>query len=67
MVQRKLEEEELQWIVEQSLNTPHYVVANLFAAGMFSDYREEAKLVIEKIPTLTVAAEHWGDTARTFL
>lgn len=67
MVQRDLSEEELDWIVGISMDTPHYIAANLFAAGMFSDYREEAKLVIEQIPVLTIAAEHWGDTARSFM
>ena len=34
---------------------------------MFSDYREEAKLLIEQVPTLTIAAEHWSETARSFM
>lgn len=67
MVQRNLKPEELHWIIEQSLKTPYYIASNLFAAGMFSDYRAEAKLVIETIPTLTIAAEHWGDTACSFM
>ncbi|WP_348521379.1 alpha/beta hydrolase [Brevibacillus sp. AY1] len=67
MVQRTLEEGELSWIVEQSLKTPHYIAANLFASGMFSDYREEARLASEAVPTLTVIAEHWADTAKRFV
>lgn len=67
MVQRNLEPDELRWIVEQSLKTPYYIASNLFAAGMFSDYREEAKRVIESVPTLTIAAEHWGEAARSFM
>ncbi|MTD30585.1 alpha/beta fold hydrolase [Planomicrobium sp. YIM 101495] len=67
MVQRKLEADELAWIVDESLNTPYYVAANLFAAGMFSDYRVEAKLLNEALPVLTVAAEHWGKTAHAFM
>ncbi|HEY4554670.1 MAG TPA: alpha/beta hydrolase [Bacillaceae bacterium] len=66
MVQRELEEGELTWIVEQSLKTPHYIAANLFASGMFSDYREEAKLASESIPTLNVIAEHWAPAAKSF-
>lgn len=66
MVQRELEEQELSWIVEQSLKTPHYIAASLFASSMFSDYREEAKLASDAVPTLTIAAEHWADTARRF-
>lgn len=67
MVQRELTEEELSWIVEQSLKTPHYIAANLFAAGMFSDYREEFKQASESVPTLAIVAEHWADTARKFI
>ncbi|MFT4413932.1 alpha/beta fold hydrolase [Fredinandcohnia humi] len=66
MVQRELSEEELNWLVEQSLRTPYYIAANLFASGMFSDYRQEAKLASEAVPTLTVIAEHWAETAVKF-
>jgi len=67
MVQRKLETEELTWLVEQSLNTPYYIAANLFASGMFSDYLEEARAASKAIPTLTVVAEHWADTAVSYI
>ncbi|MEH6942071.1 alpha/beta fold hydrolase [Bacillus sp. JJ722] len=66
MVQRKLKEEELNWIVEQSLKTPYYVAANLFAAGMFSDYRKEAVLASKSVSTLTVVAEHWAEVASAY-
>ena len=67
MVQRKLEEQELNWLAEQSLKTPYkYIAANLFSAGMFSDYRVEAKLASESVPTLTVIAEHWAPLASAF-
>ncbi|WHX30159.1 alpha/beta hydrolase [Brevibacillus agri] len=67
MVQRELQAEELLWIIEQSMKTPPYIAANLFASGMFSDYRAEAKLASESVPTLTVVAEHWAETAKRFL
>ncbi|WP_010677629.1 alpha/beta fold hydrolase [Bacillus timonensis] len=63
MVQRELEKEELTWLVEQSLKTPYYIAGNLFASGMFSDYREEAKKASKAVPTLTIVAEHWSDIA----
>ncbi|WP_249869566.1 alpha/beta fold hydrolase [Oceanobacillus saliphilus] len=66
MIQRDLELKELYWLVEMSLNTPYYVAGNLFASGMFSDYREEAKIASQSIPTLTVVAEHWAETATAF-
>ncbi|RDU37118.1 alpha/beta hydrolase [Neobacillus piezotolerans] len=67
MVQRELNEEELTWIVEQSMKTPYYIAANLFASGVFSDYREEARQAGMSVPTLMVVAEHWGETARAYM
>ncbi|ALC91320.1 haloperoxidase [Bacillus sp. FJAT-18017] len=67
MVQRELKEEELTWIVEQSMKTPYYIAANLFTSGMFSDYREEAKQSSEAVPTLAIVAEHWAETATAYL
>lgn len=67
MVQRDLQPEELTWLVEQSLKTPYYIAANLFASGMFSDYREEARAASKAVPTLTVVAEHWADTAEAYI
>ncbi|QED46516.1 alpha/beta fold hydrolase [Cytobacillus dafuensis] len=66
MVQRELSEDELNWLVEQSLKTPYYIAANLFSAGMFSDYRHEAKLASNSVPTLTIVAEHWAEIAKGF-
>ncbi|WP_421382903.1 alpha/beta fold hydrolase [Bacillus salacetis] len=67
MVQREVKEEELTWIVEQSLKTPYYIAANLFSSGLFSDYREEALRGSESIPTLFIVAEHWAETATAYL
>lgn len=67
MVQRELQPVELTWLVEQSLKTPYYIAGNLFASGMFSDYREEARAASKAVPTLTVVAEHWADTATSYI
>jgi non-heme chloroperoxidase len=67
MIQRELKETELTWIVEQSLKTPYYIAANLFSSGLFSDYRKEAALGSESVPTLFIVAEHWADTAAAYL
>lgn len=67
MVQRDLTNDELAWLVEQSLTTPYYIAANLFSSGLFSDYREEAESGSKQIPTLYVVAEHWSSTARPYL
>ncbi|MCA1065294.1 alpha/beta hydrolase [Rossellomorea aquimaris] len=67
MVQRELRDEELKWIVEQSLKTPYYIAANLFSSGLFSDYRVEAAESSESVPTLYVIAEHWAEAATSSL
>jgi pimeloyl-ACP methyl ester carboxylesterase len=67
MVQRALTDEELAWIIGMSLNTPYYIAAAFFAAGMFDDYREEAKLVDASLPALHIIAEHWADLAVPFM
>lgn len=67
MVERELKEEELDWIVEQSLKTPYYIASNLFSSGLFSDYRVEAAESSITVPTLYVVAEHWAEAATTTL
>jgi pimeloyl-ACP methyl ester carboxylesterase len=67
MVQRELSEEELFWIVEQSLKTPTYIASASFASGMFMNHMAEAKRVDETLPALSVIAEHWADTAAPFM
>jgi non-heme chloroperoxidase len=67
MVQRELTQDEMSWIVEQSLKTPHYIASSLFASGMFTNHMEQAKLVDESLPALSVIAEHWADTAVPFV
>lgn len=63
MVQRPLEEAEMDWIVGQSLQAPHWVAASLFASGMFMDMRDVAMSLDEAVPTMHVIAEHWQDVA----
>jgi non-heme chloroperoxidase len=67
MVQRELDEEELDWIVAQSLMTPHYIAAALFADAMFVNHIAEATQLSDSLPTLYLIAEHWADTAVPFM
>ncbi|MFS0752396.1 alpha/beta fold hydrolase [Oceanobacillus sp. 1P07AA] len=67
MIQRELSGSELNWIIDQSLITPSHIAASLFASGLFSDYRIEAKQLDSEIPTLFVIAEHWSDVAKPYL
>jgi pimeloyl-ACP methyl ester carboxylesterase len=67
MVQRDLTPDELFWIIDQSIKTPTFVAAALFASGMFSNYMEEAKMLDGNRPVLCIAAEHWGHTAVAYM
>ncbi|MFD1334968.1 alpha/beta fold hydrolase [Oceanobacillus iheyensis] len=67
MIQRKLTNSELDWIIGQSLLTPPHVAASLFASGLFSDYRTEAQQLSTEIPTLFIIAKHWSDVAKPYL
>jgi pimeloyl-ACP methyl ester carboxylesterase len=67
MVQRPLSDDELFWLTGQSLKTPYYVAAALFASGMFADYLAVAQQVDAGLPALAVIAEHWSGTAVPFM
>ncbi len=67
MVERDLKPEEMAWIVDQSLTTPHWAAAALFASGMFSNNLPEAQALDAKTPTLNVVAKHWSETASAFV
>jgi pimeloyl-ACP methyl ester carboxylesterase len=66
MFQHPPSEAELFWIAGQSMRTPYYVAAALFASGMFADNMAEAKLADESVPALNIIAEHWADRAVAF-
>ncbi|MEZ5668090.1 MAG: alpha/beta hydrolase [Alphaproteobacteria bacterium] len=67
MVERELTAEEMDWIVGQSQQVPHWAAAALFASGMFMDMRETAIALDGAVPTMHVIAEHWQDTAVPFV
>jgi pimeloyl-ACP methyl ester carboxylesterase len=67
MVERDLKPEEMAWIVDQSLTTPHWAAASLFASGMFANNLAEAKALDAATPTLNVVAKHWSETASAFV
>ncbi len=67
MVERPLEQTELDWITGISLNTPAWVAVSLWGSAMLSDYLEEARKLDAERPTLYVLAEHWAETAQSFL
>jgi pimeloyl-ACP methyl ester carboxylesterase len=67
MVQRDLAPEELGWIVGLFTGSPHWVAAAYAAAGMFSDYLQEAQEVDRTLPSLFVVAEEAKDRAEAYL
>jgi pimeloyl-ACP methyl ester carboxylesterase len=67
MIEREMSPQEMNWIVDQSMKSPPWIAAAHLAAGMFSNYMEEAQKVDDTIPSLMVVAEHWADTARPYL
>ncbi|WP_216361585.1 alpha/beta fold hydrolase [Candidatus Chloroploca asiatica] len=67
MVQRALSPAEQDWIVRQSLTTPHYLASAIFADAMFCDFSAELQTLAQAVPTLYVLAEHWAETATAFL
>ena len=67
LVQRELSAEELDWIVGLFTATPHWIAAAYGAAGMFSNYFDEAQEVDRSLPSLFFVAEHWKDPAKRYL
>ncbi|MCP4233147.1 MAG: alpha/beta hydrolase [Aestuariibacter sp.] len=67
MIEQDLTPELTAWVVEQSLSSPPWVASAYLAAGMFSNYMEEAKKIDEVMPSMFVVADHWADTARAYL
>jgi non-heme chloroperoxidase len=67
MVQRELSPTELDWIVRQSLTTPHYLASAIFADAVFCDFSAELTALAAAVPTLYIIAEHWGETAVAYL
>ena len=67
MVQRQLSDEELEWIVSLSMNTPPIIAQQLFASGCFSNYLATAERIESAVPSLFVIAEHWSNVATPYL
>lgn len=67
MVQRDLSANELDWIVDQSVKSPSWIAAAYCAAGMFSNYEQEAAIVDRELETLFIVAEDAADKAAAYL
>lgn len=67
MVTGDISPDDLDWIVGQSVKSPPWVAAAYCAAGMFSDYREESKIVDRELKTLFIVAQESADMAANYL
>ncbi|MEL7028686.1 MAG: alpha/beta hydrolase [Pseudomonadota bacterium] len=67
MVQRDLTDQEFDWLMDISLQTPTAAVKDLYASGLFSNYLETAKRIAARVPTMFFLAEHWAETALAYV
>ena len=70
LINRKMTQDELDWVVDQALKTPTYAAALLAADASFADYTSEAKMIDGKIPVLNVVSEWregWAESAKLWL
>jgi non-heme chloroperoxidase len=68
MVDHKLAEQDLEWIVDQSLRTPTFVALLLLFDALNSNYQPEAILLDKKgIPTLNIISKPMGNNAISWL
>lgn len=67
MMQRKMTQDEIAWVQDQTQKTPNYVAVLLGADGSFADYTEEARKIDGKIPVLNFLSEAHADAAKAWL
>lgn len=67
MVERPLEDNELEWILAQSAGTPAWVAAALFASGLFMDLRPAVRSSSDAVDTLVILAESWSAKALPYM
>lgn len=66
MMQRHLDADELEYLLDMSRRTPYWIVHELFCNAVFSNYLDVAQKAAKSIPTLMYIAEHWADVAEPF-
>lgn len=67
MVNRELSDEEIEWIVAQSLQTPDEAALSLMVDTTLLDYSPEARFLDGKLPVAYMVREEWAETARSWL
>lgn len=66
MMQRELDADEYEYLMDMSRRTPYWVCHELFCNAIFSNYLSVAQEAAKRIPTLMYIAEHWADVAEPF-
>lgn len=67
MTARELSPEELQWVVEQSLETPTGAALSLMVDTTLLDYTAEARALDGEVPVLFMVRQSWADDARAWI
>lgn len=67
LMKGEMNQEILDWAVDQSIKTPASVAAALATDEFFGDFTAEAKAIDGKIPVLTLLNEDWADAAKVWL
>lgn len=60
-------DEEVAKIGDISCMTPFYILHTLYTNVVLGDYRETARLIEEKVPSLMFIAEHWSAIAEPYM
>ncbi len=67
MIQRNVEPDELEYLLDMSARTPYWVCKMLFCDAIFSNYLDTAKDAGANMNSLMFIAEHWADVAKPFV
>ena len=67
MIEQEMSPELTQWVTQQSMATPPIIAANLITDIAFSNYEAEAIAIDNAIPSLHIAANHWGELAKSYI
>ena len=67
MITREVSDEEMDWLLNQSLKTPAYIANLLIADAALLDYSETARHLDATIPVLHVIREDWSPVALQWL
>lgn len=68
MIQHKMEDNEINYLMDMSAKTPYYICHELFCNAIMCNYYDVVKKISESsFPALMFIAEHWSAIAKTFM